>query len=268
MEERKLSRLLVLGAGNFGTCLAQHLSGLGHDVTIWSRSESVAQSIQNEHRNSRYMPEIDLNTNLQATTSLDPDFVASFDGYVLAIPTQALRKFCEKMPQPSADRLIISAAKGIEQGSLKLPSTIIADVWGDAVAYGLVSLSGPSFAIEVAQNQPTGVAVASRLAERAAAAQEVFHSPFFRTYTSEDPVGLEVAGALKKRLCYRLGRMRRARVSVQLQRDVDHAGVSGDDASGYRLGCKPTDLYWPWGRGVTFFLPAPSGKKSATTGLA
>jgi glycerol-3-phosphate dehydrogenase len=95
------------------------------------------------------------------------------------------------------DMLLVCAAKGIEVGRLHLPRDIIADVLGKEVAHNAVFLSGPSFATEIAARQPTAVAVASKDPKRAAWAQELFHAAHFRVYTSDDPIGLEVAGALK-----------------------------------------------------------------------
>lgn len=190
--------ILVLGAGNFGTCLAQHLASMGNKVTLWARSKETCQYINGKHRHDKYLQSISLSPNIHAISEITTELVKEFKTILLAIPTQSIRQcLLDNQISITSEQLLICAAKGIEIGSQKLPSDIIEELLGQKIAQNMVSLSGPSFAIEVAQAQPTGVSVASRCPERAKKAQEIFHSPVFRAYTSSDPIGLEVAGALK-----------------------------------------------------------------------
>lgn len=193
-----IQNILVLGAGNFGTCLAQHLAHQGHKICLWSNSTEQAALINKDHRNPWYLNQIRLSDNITATSDLASAFTKDPTVVVVAIPAQALREvFSLLQPLLKTHPLLVCAAKGIEAGTGLLPSQIAGEILGDMIATRMVSLSGPSFAQEVAEQQPTGVSVASRSPERAVLAQQVFHSPRFRAYTSDDPTGLEIAGAMK-----------------------------------------------------------------------
>jgi glycerol-3-phosphate dehydrogenase len=195
---RKGERILVLGAGNFGTCLAQHLAEQGYHVTIWTRSTDVAASINQSHKNPKYLSTINLSPRLSAITEINKEVVDQVSTVLQVVPTQFMRQALEKLkPFWRSDLLLICAAKGIEMSTLKLPSEIIADILGNESADQAVFLSGPSFAVEVAARQPTGVTAASKTPQRAQWCQELFHAAQFRVYTSDDPIGVEVAGALK-----------------------------------------------------------------------
>ena len=198
MPQRHGEKILVLGAGNFGTCLAQHLAEKGYHVTIWSRSAAVAEAINNTRKNPKYLSTINLSPRLTATSNIEAGTLAETSVVVQVTPTQTMREVLAQAKTGwHRGLLLVCAAKGIEIGSLRLPSGIISDVLGPEVAEQAVFLSGPSFAVEIASHQPTAVAAASRSAEAAHHAQELFHAAHFRVYTSDDPVGLEVAGALK-----------------------------------------------------------------------
>ena len=197
MHKNAPQRIIVLGAGNFGTCLAQHLAEKGHLVTLWARSRIVSEAINLEKQNPRYLSHIRLHANISSVDVLSPALIKEFSTIVLAIPTQFIRSvlsaYRSKIHQ---DQLVVSAIKGIEQGSLCLPAELIAS----SLEYPrkkTVFLSGPSFASEVAEGQPTAVTMASLDETAVRKGQAVFHSPRFRVYTSLDPTGVEIAGALK-----------------------------------------------------------------------
>ncbi len=198
MTERLGDKILVLGAGNFGTCLAQHLAEKGYHVIIWSRSQEVVDSINQAHKNPKYLSTINLSPRLQATKIIDAAIIDAVDVVIQATPTQTMREVLSTLkPLWHSSLLLICAAKGIEVGSLEMPSQIIADVLGASVGERAAFISGPSFASEIMSRQPTAVTAASRSAKSAQRVQSLFHSAHFRVYTSDDPVGLEVAGALK-----------------------------------------------------------------------
>jgi glycerol-3-phosphate dehydrogenase (NAD(P)+) len=198
MAIRHGEKILVLGAGNFGTCLAQHLAEKGYHVTIWARSPEVADAINTSRKNPKYLSTINLSPRLTATAIIEAKALEHASVVVQVTPTQTMREVLTKArPFWRDELLLVCAAKGIEMGSLRLPHEIIGDVLGPTAGERAAFLSGPSFATEIAARQPTAVAVASRSADAAHWAQELFHAAHFRVYTSDDPVGLEVAGALK-----------------------------------------------------------------------
>ncbi|MES2745804.1 MAG: NAD(P)H-dependent glycerol-3-phosphate dehydrogenase [Bdellovibrionota bacterium] len=191
-------KAIVLGTGNFGTCLANHLAEQGHDVTIWGRNKDITDSINTTHRNPRYLSHIALDKRLQAIDQLAPELLARAEFLVLAIPTQALRSVLVSIQKDlSPACIIVCAVKGIENGTYAFPIDIIEQTLGAHTKSKVVVLSGPSFASEVAEKQPTAVSIACRDPETNRQTQALFHSSYFRVYTTDDPIGLEVAGALK-----------------------------------------------------------------------
>lgn len=197
-NESSKKSILVLGAGNFGTCLGNHLAKQGHHVELWTRSHHTIESINKLHRHPNYLTSVNLSTNLSATDLLDDAAQGRADAIILAVNTQALREVISRLsPNVVDESLLICAAKGIEINTLLFPLDIIDDLLGTSKASRSVILSGPSFAAEVASGQPTAVSVASNVEQSAVECQRLFHAPTFRVYTSSDPIGLEIAGALK-----------------------------------------------------------------------
>ena len=198
MKHQERNRILVIGTGNFGTCLAQHVAEKGYSVTVWTRSAETAAHINESKRNPKYLSTINLSGRIDATDKIDEETVGRCSVIILAIPTQALRITLTRFKTLiKAEHLLVSALKGIEVGTLMFPSAIIGDILGRSFGSNTVVLSGPSFASEVVARQPTAVSLASFNKERCAWAQEIFHASHFRAYTLDDPIGLEVAGALK-----------------------------------------------------------------------
>lgn len=191
-----LATVFVLGAGNFGTCLAAHLGKLGHRVLLWDRSAESLRSIATTGRNSRYLPDLQLPPTVQATAKLED--VQQAELLLLTVPSHAVREMLVRLqPLLSRQLKIVSTLKGLELESGLFPRQVALDVLGKEYTEQLVVLSGPSFAVEVAKEHPTCVAVAGLQRSNLLRVQEIFHSPRFRVYTSDDPIGLEVAGAFK-----------------------------------------------------------------------
>jgi glycerol-3-phosphate dehydrogenase (NAD(P)+) len=183
-------------------------------------------------------------------------------------PTQTMREVLlgiKKFWRP--ELLLICAAKGIEIGSLKLPTDIISEILGPDVAAKSAFLSGPSFASEIAAHQPTAVAVASRDANRAAWAQELFHAAHFRVYTSDDPIGLEVAGALKNIVAIAAG----ASVGIGFQMNSRAAlitrGLAEITRIGVALGANPLTFKGLGGVGDLFLTCTSEKSRNFSVGF-
>lgn len=190
-------RVAVIGAGSWGTALANLLSKKDCEVTLWSYEADVATAITEEHRNPRYLSEVPLHESLRATTSLE-EALAGADHVVSVSPAQHVRRvMADAAAYMKPDALVISASKGIETTSLQTMAQVHAEVLPRPAASRACFLSGPSFALEVAQEQPTAVTIASHDANAAETAQQLFQTPYFRAYTSDDVVGVELGGALK-----------------------------------------------------------------------
>lgn len=188
-------RILVVGGGSWGTALANLLAGAGHEVTIWAREAEVVDAINRSRENTSFLPGITLSGDLTAIH----DLAVGVDGasvLVSSVPTQhAASVWGRVAPIVSDDATIVTVSKGIEIGTHRTPSSILADTIGRADR--IVALSGPSFAREVATEHPTAVVAAGTDATRTRTTQELFSTPRFRVYSSDDIVGVELGGALK-----------------------------------------------------------------------
>jgi glycerol-3-phosphate dehydrogenase (NAD(P)+) len=186
-------RVSVLGGGSWGTALAVHVAGAGHETTLWARSAAAAAAIESSRENPDYLPGVRL-PPLLATADLERA-VTGADVVVLAVPSGSFRDVCRQVRGLApAGATFVSATKGLEGASLKRMTEVgREEVEGAAWA----CLSGPSFALEVAGGEPTAVVVASADVAVAEAVQQAVSTPSFRAYASDDTVGVELSGALK-----------------------------------------------------------------------
>ena len=189
--------ICVLGAGSFGTALAKVLAEGGHSVRIVARDQAVVDGIINDHRHPRRLKGVRLPPGLKATTSLAEGLTGA-SLIVSSIPTVAVREVWVQARAHVADgTLIMSATKGIENGSLKLVSDILTESVPSSCVDKLCYLSGPSFAIEMARRLPTAVTIAAHDEAVAHRVQQIISTDYFRAYTTTDVQGVELGGALK-----------------------------------------------------------------------
>ncbi|EPT04045.1 hypothetical protein FOMPIDRAFT_1058375 [Fomitopsis schrenkii] len=195
------SSVLVLGAGNFGSCLADHLADSSHTVFLWSRDANAVRQLNETHGSDVFKDHV----FPDSVKAVGPEFpsqqlIRSVDVLLFAIPTEGVRETLTSL-RPLLDEsnlpLLIFVNKGIEIATRALTLEIIADTCGPAIANVATFISGPSFAKEIIKRQPTSVSVVSLSKEHAHKASDLFHQPWFRCYTGEDPIGVELAGALK-----------------------------------------------------------------------
>ena len=185
----------VLGAGSWGTALAIHLARVGHDVALWARDAMLVDEMNGMRMNPRYLATSPLPALVRPTASL-PAALEGAAFVVFAVPSHGMRRVVQDAtPLLVPDAVLVSAAKGLESGSLARMSQVVAEESGRL--HPVVVLSGPSFALEVARGLPTAVLVASDDALAATAVQERFRGPTFRLYASDDVTGVEVGAALK-----------------------------------------------------------------------
>jgi glycerol-3-phosphate dehydrogenase (NAD(P)+) len=190
-------RCTILGAGSWGTALGAVLAGKGYPVTLWDVDRPTLDAIAATHENRRYLPGIALPPSLGAT----PDIATALAGaelVVFAVPSHAMRVVAREardaIPEGAA---LCSAAKGIEVSSLMTMNEVLEDVLPVAMQPYLTFLSGPSFATEVAQAQPTAVTIAGHWQRVVRSVQQAFHTKAFRPYTSDDVMGVELGGCVK-----------------------------------------------------------------------
>ncbi|MDX2261858.1 MAG: NAD(P)H-dependent glycerol-3-phosphate dehydrogenase [Gemmatimonadales bacterium] len=197
-----MSRVAVLGAGAWGTSLADLLARKGLEVRIWAHESEVADAINREHCNPVYFGAAALDPRLTAST----DLTHVLDGAPVicsVAPSHVTRALFQRAaPLVREGTQLVCATKGIEPESLSLMSDVAAEVLPQAA---FIALSGPSFADEVHQGQPTAVVAASGDAAAREAVQQLFSTPYFRVYTGSDVVGVELAGSLKNTIAIAAG---------------------------------------------------------------
>ncbi|MGI8428814.1 MAG: NAD(P)H-dependent glycerol-3-phosphate dehydrogenase [Solirubrobacteraceae bacterium] len=189
-----MSVCAVVGAGAWGTALAQVLASRRHEVRLWAHESDVVDSINARHENARFLAGVPLSRDIVATSVMG-DVLRDAEFVTYVAPSHVLRAVA-RAGRESISRVatIIVATKGIERGSLAIMSRVIEDEIPD---HEVVALSGPSFAAEVAAGQPTALVAAGRSADATEAVQLTFSSGAFRIYTHDDVIGVELGGALK-----------------------------------------------------------------------
>jgi glycerol-3-phosphate dehydrogenase (NAD(P)+) len=186
----------VLGAGTWGTAFAKVLADAGNDVTLWARRPELAQQVNLSHQNGDYLPDITLPRSLYATHDAS-DALRDAELVAFAIPSQTLRvNLAEWAPLLPSTATLVSLMKGVELGTTKRMSEVIAEVAG-AGTERIAVVTGPNLALEIAQEQPTATVVACVDEDCAEAVQNACTAPYFRPYTNTDVIGCELGGAVK-----------------------------------------------------------------------
>ena len=189
-----MEKVTVIGAGSWGTTLADVLGNNGHDVLMWARSEERCAEISEHHTNERYLPGFELSPNISATTDLERACQHSH-WILLVVPSHGLRACARQMGDfLSGEHTIVHATKGIEQESFSRMSEVLRQ---ETCVRRIGVLSGPNLAKELMRRQPAGTLVASKYREVRDRSQALLHSSYFRVYTGDDVIGAEVGGAFK-----------------------------------------------------------------------
>ncbi len=183
--------ITVLGAGAWGTALAKLLRESGHAVTLWGHDAAHLAEVRSRGRNERYLPGVTLPPDLECVADLAAAVRGAGEGMV-AVPSRAFREVAAALADFRG--LAVSVTKGIEHDT---GLTMCGVLRAAAPRAKVAALSGPSLALEVARGIPTAIVAASADAGAANVVQSLFHRPAFRVYTSADPLGVELGGALK-----------------------------------------------------------------------
>ncbi len=191
-----MSKVAVFGAGSWGTAFSVVLADAGNDVTLWARREELCATINEKRENTDYLPGIELPDSVSATH--DPELtVHGADVVIFAVPSQTFREnvtgWVDLLPQ---DALLVSLMKGVELGSLKRMSEVIAEITG-AGPERIGVVSGPNLALPIARREPAASVVACADEENVKRLRALCHSATFRPYSSTDVVGCELGGAYK-----------------------------------------------------------------------
>ncbi len=192
-----MEKITVIGAGSWGTAIAFVLAENGHDCLLWARRSEQSEEITDKHMNHAYLPGIVLPENLRATSHLE-EAVKHGETVIIAVPTKAIREICGQINEMDIDaKIIVHVSKGIEPDSLKRISEMIDEELAPSKKKAIVVLSGPSHAEEVVLRHPTTVTAASVDLEAARKVQDLFMNNYFRVYTNNDVIGVEIGAALK-----------------------------------------------------------------------
>lgn len=228
----------VLGGGSFGTCLAV-MAARRHDVQLWARRPEVVEAINREHRNPAHLSDVELPEAVTATTSL-ASAVAGREIVIVAVPSQATRHVLEQAaPHFSADVVLVAAMKGIEVETGMRMSEVFEDVLPEPLQKRVVFLSGPSFAREIAQHRPTAVTLASTVESYAISVQESLSTPWFRCYSHDDVVGVEIGGAVKNVVAIAVGLCDGLEMGLNARAGLMTRGLREMTRLGVDLGANP-----------------------------
>ena len=188
-------KVAVIGCGSWGTALASLLAQRGASVVIWGRNEEAIKAINEEHRNHTYLPGVDLPEGIKATTN--PADLSGANVALFVVPSKAVRGVAKQFAEAAAfspETVFVSCIKGIEFETGSRMTEIIAESFPENP---VSVMSGPTHAEEVARKMPAAVVVGAEDHQIALQLQDLFTTPWFRSYTSEDVVGIEWAGAVK-----------------------------------------------------------------------
>ena len=235
--------IAVVGAGAWGTALALHLSRDGRSVRLWAYETAVVTAIRSSRENSVFLPGVLLPVSLEPTHSLE-EALNGADAVVFAVPSHVARGVLEQMRRSmSRPCPLISATKGIEEDSLKLMSDVIVETFLQGRADLCTVLSGPSFAMEVAQGQPTAVTLAGSDAALVRRIQAHLMSSRVRVYGATDLIGVQLGGALKNVIALAAGVVDGLRLGHNTRAALITRGLAEMIRLGRAMGADPRTFY-------------------------
>lgn len=254
----------VIGGGSWGTALAQTLATSGRDVTLWAFEEDCAQAINNEHVNTLYLPGVPLNPNIRATNTLAD--LSDCDAVLVVTPAQHMRSsLAQFLPHARSGLPVVLCSKGIEISTGKFMSQVIEEIMPDVVP---AVLSGPSFAIDVAQGLPTAVTLACGKPDIGAKLVQAIAAPGFRPYYSNDVLGAEIGGAVKNVLAIVCGLVLGKQLGRSAHAAIIARGFAEMTRLGKALGCDPETLTGLCGLGDLVLTCSSEQSRNMSCGLA
>jgi glycerol-3-phosphate dehydrogenase (NAD(P)+) len=257
----------VIGAGSWGTALALVLHRNGHSVRLWSYEAEVARTIREEGENRAYLAGVPVPRDIAPTVDLE-EALEGAELVVSVTPAQFVAKVMnEAAPHVGPDAIVVSASKGIETGSLRRVDEVLSSILPKRVGERLVILSGPSFALEVAQEKPTLIVAASASEEARVAVQRAFGSPTFRVYTNDDVVGVGLAGALKNVIAIAAGVCAGLGFGHNTQAALITRGLAEMTRLGVAMGAQASTFYGLAGIGDLVLTCTGELSRNRTTGF-
>jgi glycerol-3-phosphate dehydrogenase (NAD(P)+) len=235
----KKFKIAVVGAGSWGTSIADLLACKGFPISLWAFEKEVKDHIQKFHENKIFLPRHILSPNISASNDLS-EVVSDKNLVVVVVPSHVMRSVTKKMAgHLSDDIILISASKGIEQKTHLTMTGVIKENLPDVPDGRLAVISGPSFAKEVAQKMPTTVTVACKNPETAALVQHLFATPYFRVYSSDDIIGVELGGSVKNVIAIAAGILDGLELGLNTRAALITRGMTEIRRLGLNLGANP-----------------------------
>ena len=232
-------RVGVVGAGSWGTALANLLAGKGHRVDLWAYEPAVRESIAQKHENRMFLPGIKLSGNLTPSNDL-AEVVSDKPVVLFVVPSHVMREVSGRAAAYIDDHaIVVTASKGIENKTHLIMTEVLKETLSPALSSRISAISGPSFAAEVARELPTVVTVASGDAQAAAYLQQIFVTPFFRVYTNDDVVGVELGGAVKNVIAIATGIVDGLGLGLNARAALITRGLTEIRRLGLQLGANP-----------------------------
>ncbi|MFO7931240.1 MAG: NAD(P)H-dependent glycerol-3-phosphate dehydrogenase [Desulfosalsimonas sp.] len=232
------TKIGVIGAGSWGTAIAAMLGAKGYRPDLWAYEKEVCQSIDRDRENNVFLPGIRLSENIQVSDDLGR-VAADKDLVVMVVPSHVMREVAGRAAGSIENRtVLVSAAKGIENSSHLTMTGVLSEVMPKH-RDRLAVLSGPSFAGEVARENPTVVTAAAQDPELAAYVQQVFATQYFRVYTNPDVIGVELGGAVKNVIAIASGIVDGLGLGLNSRAALITRGLTEIRRLGIRLGANP-----------------------------
>lgn len=262
-----IKRVAVVGGGSWGTALASHLARKMLEVDLWAFEPEVVDQIKTARENKMYLAEIELPDRIHPSSDLEA-VVTGQDIIIMAVPSHHMRRVLgEMIPYIPSGVILTSAAKGIENESLMTMSQVFEDVLPDDLAVHRSVLSGPSFAREVGRGLPTAVTVACPDQEASKLVQQVVSSPTLRIYTTQDLIGVELAGALKNVIAIGAGISDGLGIGLNGRAALITRGLAEIMRLGVLMGANPLTFSGLAGTGDLFLTCTGDLSRNRTVGL-
>ncbi|MBM7712616.1 NAD(P)H-dependent glycerol-3-phosphate dehydrogenase [Enterococcus xiangfangensis] len=232
-------KVAVLGPGSWGTALAKVLAENGHEVRLWGNNEAQMDEINTYHTNRHYLPDLKIPESIKGEKSLK-NAIKDADAVLFVIPTKAVRIVAQEFAQVVENKpVIIHASKGLEQGTHKRISEILTEEIPEEHRQGVVVLSGPSHAEEVAVHDITTITAASEDKTLAAYVQKLFMNEYLRIYTNTDVIGVETGAALKNIIALGAGALHGLSYGDDAKAAIMTRGLAEISRLGVAMGANP-----------------------------
>ena len=232
-------RIGVVGAGSWGTALADLIANKGFDIQLWAYEPEVVEQIQNDRENQFFLPGFKLSDNITASNDLK-SVVADKDLVLIVVPSHVMRDTTREMAENIApETIVVSASKGIENKTHLTMSGVIKENLSELSDQQLAVISGPSFAKEVVQQMPTVVTVASKEPQTAGLVQNIFATPYFRVYSADDMLGVELGGSVKNVIAIAAGVVDGLGLGLNTRAALITRGMTEIRRLGVKLGANP-----------------------------